>query len=110
MFTTEKEANTKRCQESFAACEGLTVEGHTQAAHAVVSPIAGAGNSYARHTAPSFCIGSGCMAWRLGRRIVNQDGRSRTRVFTENVTSSALKRTIILRQAQAMTVPHSFWR
>jgi hypothetical protein len=64
MFTTEKEANTKRCQESFAACEGLTAQGHTQAAHAVVSPIAGAGNSYARHTAPFFCIGSRCMAWR----------------------------------------------
>ena len=56
MIVTEEEAKTKRCQESYPACREVSPEGH----HISAST----GGGYATQTAPSFCIGSACMAWR----------------------------------------------
>lgn len=66
MLTTEDEAKTKRCPQSFPACAatssgGLMVSTASPFAHDYSN---GAGTSYATPTAPSMCIGSACMAWR----------------------------------------------
>lgn len=57
MIVTEEEAKTKRCQESYPACSQVSPEGHTFA-------VAMSGGAYSMQTAPSYCIGSACMAWR----------------------------------------------
>lgn len=59
MLTTEEEAKTKRCQEGFHGADLGT--GYMEARPAFVSVGAGA---YGYATAPTNCIGSGCMAWR----------------------------------------------
>jgi len=65
MTLTEDEAKTKRCQESFAAAEGLSIGGFAEAAPFPPNVVSyNATASYARQTAPSHCIGSACMAWR----------------------------------------------
>lgn len=63
MLTTEEEAKTKRCQESFNACFGVSPQGQMYPAS---SPFGHgySGGTYAMVTAPSMCIGSACMAWR----------------------------------------------
>lgn len=63
MFLTEEEAKTKRCQESFGD-GNVTPTGHMVAVHA----CGGAG--YAIGTSPSMCIGSDCMAWRIGIKAI----------------------------------------
>lgn len=55
MIVTEKEAKTKRCQESFG--DGWTVPDGRLA-----TPVSSSGVT-AAIASPSFCIGSGCMAW-----------------------------------------------
>lgn len=57
MTVTEEEAKTKRCQESFAAASHISPNGMTISVSA--------GMSMPAATAPSYCIGSSCMAWRF---------------------------------------------
>lgn len=66
MLTTESEAKTKRCQESFAAAQVISPEGHSYAAAAPFSHGYTGGGSYALTSAPAMCVGSACMAWRWG--------------------------------------------
>lgn len=55
MILTEREAKTKRCQESFG--DGFVTEQQSQ----IWAPT---GRS--AHSSPLHCIGSACMAWRWG--------------------------------------------
>jgi hypothetical protein len=58
MFLTEKEAKTKRCQESF---------GDTSVGSGFMEPrpaMAFGAVGMAIATSPQCCIGSACMAWR----------------------------------------------
>jgi hypothetical protein len=75
MIVTEEEAKTKRCQESFPAADALSPVGSTEAVAIPIQTVnypssfhggfaAGGSMTYARHTAPTNCIGSACMAWR----------------------------------------------
>lgn len=84
MTLTEEEAKTKRCQESFPAADALSPHGHIEAVPLVQQSVtypfgqmgggyASVGTIYARHTAPTNCIGSACMAWRWVK-IVGDDG------------------------------------
>lgn len=62
MMTTEEEAKTKRCQESFGDTV-VSPQGHSfAAAQPGVNFMSGAG--FAVASSPSMCIGSACMAWR----------------------------------------------
>jgi len=78
MFTSEREAKTKRCQEGFAASPGAARDPAIE--YTVVNkPVpltsmamgmgAAAAFSSASEpkTAPIFCLGSACMAWRWER-------------------------------------------
>jgi len=58
MIITEKEASTKRCQESFPAALLQTQAG------SMIPFSSGASSVFAVHTAPTHCIGSACMAFR----------------------------------------------
>lgn len=75
MLTTEAEAKTKRCHEGYAASPGASVNPLTDFVHQTsVAPPAmhsvGAGygaaitTMAAAATAPIFCLGTACMAWR----------------------------------------------
>lgn len=55
MIVTEKEAATKRCQESFGD-RRTTKDGRIDLQHVQFGPDA-------VMTSPSYCIGSACMAW-----------------------------------------------
>jgi len=58
MILTEKEASTKRCQESFGQFY-TTPDGKS-----MMSMAGNFGAGYAVQASPSHCIGSSCMAWR----------------------------------------------
>lgn len=71
MLTTEDEAKTKRCQESFPASQGLSIDGaitHTSSpalpAGYPLTSGGGYGVTMATASAPLMCLGSACMAWR----------------------------------------------
>jgi hypothetical protein len=73
MLTTEAEAKTKRCQEGYAASPGAAKEPVTEytTAHQAVPMMSAAGaggfamtSTVSPMTAPIFCLGSACMAWR----------------------------------------------
>lgn len=73
MILTEAEAKTKRCQEGFAASEGVTdgesIYLQTMVSSPYISASIGSGGysgiatAVTAATAPMHCIGSGCMAW-----------------------------------------------
>lgn len=69
MIVTEEEAKTKRCQESFAACTGVSVDGavYQSSWSHPPPPLGGAGDGATVFTAPMNCLGSACMAWRWTR-------------------------------------------
>jgi hypothetical protein len=77
VLTTEAEAKTKRCQESFAAAVAISENGNTHATTWAPLPNTapawgGAGHSTVTssvYSAPLCCIGSACMAWRWGKII-----------------------------------------
>lgn len=74
MIVTEEEAKTKRCQEGYAASPGAALNPVTDYVHqsfvvpSMSAPVAGAFGTMATTatpiTAPIFCLGSACMAWR----------------------------------------------
>lgn len=66
MIVTEEEAKTKRCQESFAACTGVSVDGavYQSSWSHPPPPLGGPGYCATVFTAPMNCLGSACMAWR----------------------------------------------
>lgn len=85
MILTEEEAKTKRCQEGYAASPGAALNPSTDYVHQsfMVSQTThsfsgGAGvtaTTAAPITAPIFCLGSACMAWRW---FDNRDDRAIT--------------------------------
>jgi len=73
MLLTEEEAKTKRCQEAYAASPGAVRDPVTEyvvesVPASITTAYACGGTSIASAsrpaTAPIFCLGSGCMAWR----------------------------------------------
>lgn len=60
---TEREAATKRCQESYAACNGVSA-GATCNPVPITSLNTESVAYTANYTGPLMCIGSACMAWR----------------------------------------------
>lgn len=72
MLVTEAEAANIRCQEGYAASNGATANPLTDVVHVSVpmasSHLYSAGVSMATSavpaTAPLFCLGRRCMAWR----------------------------------------------
>jgi hypothetical protein len=83
MIVTEEEARTKRCQEGYAASDGVT-DGdsvYRQTIQTMPAPLTSfsAGSAVAATvvtlaTAPMHCIGPACMAWRRRWRIAKADG------------------------------------
>lgn len=68
MIVTEEDAKTKRCQESYAAAGGLSVDGHIEAVPMPPDAISFTPQlTFQRQNAPAYCIGSDCMAWRWVR-------------------------------------------
>jgi hypothetical protein len=75
MIVTEEEAKTKRCQEGYAASPGATLNPSTDyvqqsfvvpsvSSHALGGASFAAATTAAPMTAPIFCLGSACMAWK----------------------------------------------
>lgn len=75
MILTEEEARTKRCQEGYAASPGASLNPSTDYVHqsfampsmshsSIGSSTAVTATTAAPMTAPIFCLGSACMAWR----------------------------------------------
>lgn len=66
MIVTEEEAKTKRCQESFAACNSMSTDGagYMSSWSHPPPPASPGGTGAIVHTAPLYCLGSACMAWR----------------------------------------------
>lgn len=72
MIVTEEEAKTKRCQESFGN-EYRTPDGNMLTSSGV--GMFGHGwSGIAAQASPSFCIGSGCMAWRWENSVSIRHG------------------------------------
>lgn len=92
MILTEEEASTKRCQEGYAASPGaarepVTEYGTVTQAVPVMSSVGSMGGFGATmattaepKTAPIFCLGSQCMAWRwwngIGRKGTGYCGKA----------------------------------
>jgi hypothetical protein len=66
MILTEDEAKTKRCQESYAASDGVTAGAPmaTSVPQSIYGASGGTCIAVQTATAPMFCIGASCMAWR----------------------------------------------
>lgn len=66
MILTVKEAATKRCQEGFAASNGVMLTSDNPVSHMVGAAVANFGSYAAVEQGPSApfnCIGPKCMAW-----------------------------------------------
>lgn len=83
MMLTEQEASTKRCQEGYAASPGASKNPQTdymQQSFMVPSMSslslgsAAVATTAAAVTAPIFCLGSACMAWRWYDDVDYEDG------------------------------------
>ena len=81
MIRTEEEAAKCRCPLSFAAMPNVSDQG------GVISYVAGV--SPGVPTAPTFCIGSKCMAWRVWGRAF--DGAPGTLVWKEVMPDGSIQ-------------------
>jgi hypothetical protein len=66
MIYKEEEAKTKRCQESFAAAR------HIGNGNEMAMMVSHQSYAYTYQTAPTMCLGSGCMAWRWHKRTAGE--------------------------------------
>ena len=70
MIVTVEEAKTKRCQEGYAASNGTTTNPDATLTFSKPFATMSASSVYASAqadqgpTAPFFCLGPACMAWR----------------------------------------------
>lgn len=71
MIVTEEEAKTKRCQEAFGAAPHLNPTGETiyRKIEEDKKIIYKGADYISTANAPSYCLGSGCMAWIPVERV-----------------------------------------
>jgi hypothetical protein len=72
MILTEEEAKAKRCQEGFPG--NAVADGKYRDGAASTHWTTRSGDEGGAFTSPTYCLGSGCMAWRWTTR----DGQTKT--------------------------------